>query len=130
MGWQGGDVGRVRRAPTRDAPTRDGLVGGARFFEGTGMAGGGGCPQGAPLRGMCLWVVMGEGRFANRPYGGWWALGDKGVVGATRFLEGFGMICGGAHKGRPYRGMCLWVVMGEGWFANHPYEGLRSLARG
>ena len=40
------------------------------------------------------------------------------------------MICGGAHKGRPYRGMCLWVVMGDGRFANRPYGGLRSLARG
>ena len=89
-------MGRVRRAPTRDAPTGDGGRWGGRFFEGIGMAGGGGCPQGAPLRGD-VFLGCNGGRVVREP---------------------------------PLRGMGSWVAMGEGRFANRPYGGLRSLARG
>ncbi len=93
-------------------------------------------------------ITWGEGdwRFANRPYGGWRALGG-------RFFEGIGMTCWekvmgsrpggqngkvgifgvaggwcgesktGAHEGRPYGG---WRALGGGRF----FEGIGMAGRG
>ena len=36
----------------------------------------------------------------------------------------------GSPQGTPLPGMCSWVVMGEGWFANHPYEGMAGVGEG
>ena len=119
MGCNGGRA--VREPPLR------GMAGVGEGVMGSRLRGNGGwgrsSTRDAPYRGMCSWSVMGEGRFANRPYGGW-------VGWRARFFEGIGMTDGGIPQGTPLRGMYSWVAIGEGRFANRPYGGWRALARG
>ncbi len=55
------------------------------------------------------WVAIGEGRFANRPYGGW------GRWRGARFFEGIGRVGEGAHEGRPYGGWVWRYGIGENY---------------
>ena len=100
LGWQRGDVGRVRRAPTRDAPTGDwvpGCRGGRVGFKpaptGEGGMAGEGCwgskGRGTPLPGMAgVW-----GRDSSRDRNGGWGnkgrpYGGLGLRGAGRVSDG------------------------------------------
>ena len=114
-------VGRGRRAPTRDAPTR-------------GREKGSGKGDGSPhARGQRM--VEGDGRFANRPYGGRgdWIPVSTGMTGRVRDGCPRGTPLRGRERGRevgkgdgsPHaRGQR--IVEGDGRFANRPYEGQRE----
>ena len=104
--------GAVREPPLRGMAG----VGGARFFEGIGMAGGGWCPRGTPLRGMGWGGRMGWGARVLR--GDWNDAWEKGMGSRPAPNGGWhvwgGSWCGeskGRPRGTPLRGI---AVVGEG----------------